>query len=80
MQDRQDRVQWVYASKNNSELESRYNQWAEEYESDLDEAFGWSAPEVAVKHFAKHVASDAKILACLHRHWPCWEVSAGRRL
>ena len=28
MQQRRDRVQWVYAAKNNRELEERYDEWA----------------------------------------------------
>ena len=62
MQDRHDRVQWVYASKNNEELEARYNAWAKDYEADLDEAFGWTAPAIAVEHFEMHVAKRGKIL------------------
>ena len=62
MQDRQDRVQWVYGARNNKELEARYDEWAKDYETDLDEAFGWTAPEVATELLAKHVDKRAKIL------------------
>ncbi len=62
MQERHDRVQWVYAARNNQELKARYNEWADDYESDLNEEFGWTAPEVAVGLFAKHVPPDAKVL------------------
>ena len=39
MQQRRNRVQWVYAAKNNQELETRYDQWAPEYDKDLAERF-----------------------------------------
>lgn len=62
LQQRRNRVQWVYAARNNRELEARYDQWASEYDSDLTEEFEWTSPRVAVELFAKHVAPAAKIL------------------
>jgi len=58
----QNRVQWVYSSTNEKELEERYDQWAKEYDSDLDLEFGWVAPQVASDTFARHVSKDARIL------------------
>ena len=62
MQQRRNRVQWVYAAKNNQELETRYDQWAHEYDKDLAEQFEWVGPRTAVALFAKHVPTDAKVL------------------
>ena len=62
MQQRRNRVQWVYAAKNNQELETRYDQWAHEYDKDLAEQFEWLGPRTAVALFAKHVPTDAKVL------------------
>ena len=62
MQQRRDRVQWVYAAKNNRELEERYDEWAGEYDRDLREEFHWAAPRTTVALFSKYVAQDAKIL------------------
>ena len=62
MEERRDRVQWVYAAKNNHELEVRYDEWAREYDRDLLEEFAWVAPRVAVEVFARHVPRDAEIL------------------
>ena len=62
MQQRRDRVQWVYGAKNNRELEERYDEWAGEYDSDLREQFQWIAPRVTAAHFGRYVARDAKIL------------------
>ena len=40
----EERVQWVYASTNNQELEDRYDQWAAAYDKDLEDDFAWNAP------------------------------------
>ena len=39
------RVQWVYSSQNEQELEERYDQWAEEYDADLESEYGWISPQ-----------------------------------
>ncbi|MCY3622897.1 MAG: class I SAM-dependent methyltransferase [Gammaproteobacteria bacterium] len=62
MQQRRDRVQWVYGAKNNRELEQRYDEWANEYDKDLREEFDWIAPRVTVALFGKYVAPDARVL------------------
>jgi len=62
MQQRRDRVQWVYGAKNNRELEQRYDEWASEYDKDLREEFEWIAPRVTVALFGKYVAPDARVL------------------
>ena len=62
MEQRRNRVQWVYAAKNNRELGTRYDEWAQEYDQDLQEEFHWIAPRVTVELFARHVPEDAEIL------------------
>ena len=62
MQQRRDRVQWVYAAKNNRELEERYDEWAGDYDRDLREEFEWIAPRATVGVFGKYVTPTAKIL------------------
>lgn len=57
-----DRVQWVYASENNRQLEERYDEWAEEYDDDLADDFGYAMPRMAAETFARFVPEDAKIL------------------
>ncbi len=57
-----DRVQWVYASENNRQLEERYDEWAEEYDDDLADDFGYVMPRMAAETFARFVPKDAKIL------------------
>ncbi|MFC1939279.1 class I SAM-dependent DNA methyltransferase [Chloroflexota bacterium] len=60
--DRSERVQWIYSSSDNKELEERYDQWAKDYDTDLDEGFGWLGPHRAVEFFARHVPNAARIL------------------
>ena len=62
MEDSHTRVQWVYSSTSNQELEERYDQWAAEYDNDLAEEFEWNAPQTAVNLFVKHVPAGAKVL------------------
>ncbi len=58
----QNRVQWVYSSKNLNELQERYDQWASDYDSDLERDFGWSAPALAAGVFEKYVPTNARVL------------------
>lgn len=60
--ERRDRVQWIYSSRDNTELAERYDQWAKDYDNDLDEEFGWLGPQRAVEFFLKYVPKDARIL------------------
>lgn len=62
MEESQNRVQWVYSSANNQELEERYDQWASDYDRDLDEDFGWVSPRITAGVMARHVPVDAKVL------------------
>ncbi len=59
---RQDRVQWVYAAENNEQLADRYDQWAEDYDSDLKDVFDWRSPGRAVEFLAKYVSRESRIL------------------
>ena len=61
-------VQWVYAAKNNTELEERYDEWAGSYDLDLDTDFGWLSPRRAVDAFAKRVPRHARVLDAGRRH------------
>ena len=62
MQDSQNRVQWIYSSTSNQELEERYDVWASDYDTDLAEVFAWNAPRAASEVFSRHVAKDARVL------------------
>ncbi len=56
------KVQWVYESSNNRELEERYDQWAAEYDQDLLEDFAWSSPQAAAQFFSRLVPRTARVL------------------
>ena len=44
-QSSENRVQWVYSSKDNQELAERYDQWSKDYETDLTRSLsGAGAP------------------------------------
>ena len=58
----QNRVQWVYSSKDNQELAERYDQWSKDYENDLAQDFVYLAPLKTSEVFARHVPKDARIL------------------
>ncbi len=59
---REDRVQWIYSSQDNKELAERYDQWAKDYDADLEEGFGWLGPQRTAESFARYVPKAARIL------------------
>ena len=60
--EKHDRVQWIYSSRDNKELTERYDQWAKDYDADLEEEFGWLGPQRAVEFFIRYVLKEARIL------------------
>ena len=58
----QNRVQWIYSSKDVNELQERYDVWASEYDSDLDRDFGWYGPQLAAGVLEKYAPTTARIL------------------
>jgi predicted TPR repeat methyltransferase len=58
----QNKIQWVYSSKDNQELEERYDQWAKDYNNDLAVEFLYLAPQRAARVFASHVPRHAHVL------------------
>jgi SAM-dependent methyltransferase len=62
MMPEESKVQWVYSSRNNLELEERYNHWASEYEADLNKDYDYTGPPRAGELLACHVPKDARIL------------------
>jgi SAM-dependent methyltransferase len=60
--EQENKVQWIYSSQSNQELEERYDQWAKDYDADLERDFAWWGPEFAVGFFSKYVPNDAQVL------------------
>jgi len=55
-------VEWVYSSTNPEQLEGRYDTWAETYDAEMDQSYGWSAPQITVPMVQKYVPKDGRIL------------------
>ncbi len=58
----QNRVQWVYSSKDNAELEARYDEWASEYDADVIDEFGYFGPQRGADIFERFVSASARVL------------------
>jgi len=55
-------LRWIYSSQGNKELEERYDQWARDYDADLDREYGWRGPQLAAELFARYVPKGARVL------------------
>ena len=60
--EKQSKVQWIYSSRNNQELEERYDQWAKDYDADLEQDFGYQGPQRTAEFFTRYVPKTARIL------------------
>ena len=58
----QNKVQWVYSSKDEAELTERYDEWAKTYDADLERDFEYIGPQLAAEIFMRYVSKEAKIL------------------
>ncbi len=58
----QDKIRWIYSSRDNKELNERYNQWAKDYDYDLTQKTPSRAPELSAEFFSRYVAKEAKVL------------------
>ncbi len=47
--DPRDRIQWVYSSKDKTDLQERYDAWAGRYEEELKQQHGYVSPQRAVE-------------------------------
>ncbi len=56
------KIQWVYEAENNQQLKERYDEWAKDYDEDLESDFGYLMPRATVEAFEKFVSKDAKVL------------------
>ena len=58
----QNRIEWIYSSKNNQELLERYDQWAKEYDTDVEQKEDYQAPKTTANFFTKYVPKTSKVL------------------
>lgn len=56
------RVRWVYSSKDNEELAARYDEWAKDYDADLERDFAWSGHILAAQTLAKYTSPDVSVV------------------
>ena len=57
-----ERVRWVYASGSNDVLERRYDEWAKDYDADIEDDFGYVMPRAAAVELARFAPTSAKVL------------------
>ena len=62
MTEKQNSVQWIYTSKDNQELEERYDQWAKDYDEDLEKNHDYQAPRVTAGYCTRYLPGEARIL------------------
>lgn len=58
----QDKIQWLFSSRNNEELAERYAQWAKDYDAELERDFEWRGPQRTAEFFVRYVPREARIL------------------
>ncbi len=59
--ERESRLQWIYASQGTDELRERYDVWAADYDSDLDD-LRWRAPQAGAERCSHFAAPGMEIL------------------
>ena len=59
---KEDRLKWIYSSKNSEELAERYDEWAESYDKELEEDYGWQIPRLIADELSGLTPVNARIL------------------
>ena len=59
---KEDRLKWIYSSKNNEELAERYDEWAESYDQELEEDYGWQIPQLMAEELSRLTPTSGRIL------------------
>jgi SAM-dependent methyltransferase len=62
MMEKTKRLQWIISSRNNQELAERYNQWAKDYDTELERDYEYAGPQRAVEFLVRYVSKEARIL------------------
>ena len=60
--EKQSRLQWIYSASSMQELAVRYDEWAENYDKELEQEFGWRGPKRAAEFLSQYVPRQARIL------------------
>jgi len=56
-----DRLPWIYSAADEHQLEQRYDEWAADYDADLD-AMAWVAPQAAARQCRAMAGAAAEVL------------------
>ena len=59
---KEDRLKWIYSSKNSEELAERYDEWAESYDKELEEDYGWQIPRLMAEELSGLTPTSGRIL------------------
>ena len=59
--ERDSRLQWIYSSQGDEQLRERYDVWAADYDSDLDD-MNWRAPQACAERCSHFARPGAEIL------------------
>jgi predicted TPR repeat methyltransferase len=57
----EERLHWIYAATSPDELQQRYDEWAADYDSDLD-GMAWAAPQAGADRCAAFAGTDGEVL------------------
>ncbi|UCG13355.1 MAG: class I SAM-dependent methyltransferase [Deltaproteobacteria bacterium] len=57
-----DRLKWIYSSKDNQELAERYDRWANDYDTELEDNYGWATPRIVTDLATKYVSTTGRLL------------------
>ncbi|MCJ7499205.1 class I SAM-dependent methyltransferase [bacterium] len=59
---KEDRLKWIYSSKDNEELAERYDEWAESYDQELEEDYGWQIPQLIAEELSHLTPRSSRVL------------------
>ena len=59
---KEDKLAWIYSSKDSEELAERYDQWAESYDQELEQDYGWQIPQLMADELSHLTTKDGKVL------------------
>jgi predicted TPR repeat methyltransferase len=57
-----DKLSWIYSSKNKEELAERYDEWAQSYDKDLEEDYGYQIPRLMAETLSRFATRDSRVL------------------
>jgi len=59
---KKDRLSWIYSSKDSVELAERYDEWADSYDQELEEDYGWQIPRLIASVLSQFTPASARVL------------------